>query len=318
MYKKAWMVIFSGSLFVFLFISIFSSKKHDMVAAAAGSNNMETRSASMPEVLTFAGERIPLEYFDVKESLDRELQVNTYFQSQTIFYIKRANRFFPIIDTILAQEGVPLDFKYLAVAESGLLNVISPAKAVGFWQILPGTAKELGLEINEEVDERYNLELSTRAACRYLKDTYREFGSWTLAAASYNMGRNALRKQIEMQKEKTYFDLQLNEETARYIFRIIAIKLIIENPSNYGFYIEPKEMYPPYQYSVVNVTYHISDLVDFAKKNETSYKMLKMLNPWLRSNSLRLNPNKTYSLKIPGKGFRESLYQEEATARLVQ
>ena len=316
MYKKTWLFIFTISLLIFLFISTFSTKKYDSVAASERNINV-TRTALIPDELSFAGENIPLEFFDVKESLDRELQINTFFQSQTIFYIKRANRFFPEIEKILASEGIPLDFKYLAVAESGLTNSISPAKAVGFWQFLAPTAKEYGLEITEEVDERYNLELSTKAACRYLKETYREFGSWTLAAASYNMGRTALRKQIEMQQEKTYFDLQLNEETARYIFRIIAVKLVIENPQQYGFFIEPNELYPPYLFTKVEVNFQIQDIVDFAKQNQTSYKILKMLNPWLRKNSLKTTPSKkNYIINIPSKGFRESLYQEEATAQL--
>ncbi len=267
-------------------------------------------SLTMPDKLDFAGEQVPLNYFDVKESLDRELHVNTYWQSQTIFFIKRANRYFPEIEAVLKEEGVPSDFKYLAVAESGLTNSISPLNAVGFWQFLKKTGKECGLEISDEVDERYNLELATHAACKFIKESYSKYGSWTLAAASYNMGRDALSKQLELQKENNYYNLYLNDETARYIFRILAIKILIENPELYGFHISKSDLYPPFKYTLLKVDTSIPDLALFAKKYNTNYKILKIFNPWIRDSALTIKNKVSYSIKIPVEGFRESLYIE--------
>ena len=193
-----------------------------------------------PDSVSFAGERVPLEYFDVKEALDRELHVNTYWQSQTIFMIKRANRYFPEIEAILKEEGVPDDFKYMAMAESGLTNSVSPSNAAGFWQFLKKTSEENGLQVNSEIDERFNIEKSTHAACKFLKNAYAKYGNWTMAAASYNMGKQGLSKQEDFQKEDNYYNLALNEETSRYIFRILAFKLVIKNPELYGFHLTKK------------------------------------------------------------------------------
>lgn len=316
MRSKAWLIIFSGSLVIFLIISVFAKVESENPAIYASASIKS--SIILPTQLEFAGEKIPLQYFDIKEALDRELHVNTYFQSQTIFFIKRAHRFFPEIESILREEGVPDDFKYLAVAESGLTNAVSPSKATGFWQFLGPTAKELGLEVNDEVDERYHIGLSTRAACKYLKAAYADFGCWAMAAASYNMGRPGLKRQVELQQENSYFDLLLSEETARYLFRIIAIKLVIENPKQYGFYVDSSELYPPLPYTYIEVSDGIPDMVEFAKKNNTNYKMLKLLNPWLRTTYLKANPKKTYIVKIPQPGIREMVYQEDTTAQVFQ
>jgi hypothetical protein len=205
---------------------------------------------------------------------------------------------------------VPLDFKYLAVAESGLTNSVSPLNAVGFWQFLKKTGKEYGLIINDDVDERYNIEASTRAACKFLKESYTKYGNWTLAAASYNMGNKALSRTLDVQRENNYYNLYLNDETARYIFRILAIKIIIEAPEAYGFHINKYDLYPPLKYSILKVDSSIPDLAIFAKKYNTNYKMMKIFNPWLRDSALTIKNKSSYLLKIPAEGFRESLYTE--------
>ena len=262
-------------------------------------NMQEVTSPYIPESVSFCGENVPLEYFDVFESLERELLVNTYFHSQTALYIKKAGRYFPVIEPILKKYEVPDDFKYLAMAESGLMNVVSPAGARGFWQILDGTATDYGLEVNDEVDERYHVEKATEAACKYLLDSYRIYNNWTMVAASYNAGRRGVDRQVDRQGEETYYDLLLNDETARYVFRIIAIKLVLENPEKYGFYIPADEIYKPYKHRVVAVATSIPDLAEFAQLNGTNYKLLKYLNPWLRDKKLTNSRQKEYFIRIP-------------------
>jgi len=260
----------------------------------------------IPDTLFFAGERVPLNYSDIRESLDKELQINAYWHSQTIMIIKRAKRYFPIIDSILKKNGLPSDFKYLAVAESGLQNISSPSNAEGFWQFLKATAKESGLEVNEFVDERYHLEKSTEAFCKFINVSYKLFGNWTTAAASYNEGRQAISKQLEFQKEDNYYNLSLFEETSRYIFRMISFKLIMQNPQKYSFIISEESRYKPYKYNEICVDSTIANLTDFAIQQGANYKTLKMLNPWLRNHSLPNKSHKLYTIKIPIKGFRET------------
>ena len=273
---------------------------------------------SIPEKLTFAGEEVPLSYFDVREALDQELLINTYWQSQTVLFIKRANRYFPRIEKVLKDNGIPDDFKYLVLAESDLKNSVSPAGAVGIWQLLKGTTRDYGLEVNNEVDERYHLEKSTQAAAEFLKDAHDLFGSWTMAAAAYNMGRTGLLRQVNRQKEKNYYNLLLNTETARYIYRVLAIKLIQENPEEYGFHIRQKDYYYEIPTNTVKIDSSVKDFADFAQKHETNYKILKYFNPWLRDSFLS-NPNgKEYLIKIPEKGYRNyslinDLYQTDST-----
>jgi hypothetical protein len=256
-------------------------------------------SLNTPTNISFADEQVPLDVLDVRERLDRELLVNTYWQSQSLLFHKRANRWFPVIEPILAKHSVPDDFKYLAVIESGLMNVVSPAGATGYWQLLKETGKEYGLEINSEVDERYHVEKSTEAACRYLKAAYRQYGSWTMAAASYNMGMGGLQKQTNRQKVKNYYDLLLNEETSRYLFRILAAKEILTKPGMYGFHFRPKDLYPPYYTREVVVDTEIKDLAEWAISQGTNYKVLKILNPWLRDNYLSNPDKKKYRIKLP-------------------
>jgi membrane-bound lytic murein transglycosylase D len=262
------------------------------------------KSFRLPDLVTFAGERMPLENFDTRESLEREILISAYRHSSTILIIKRANRYLPMIEKILKEYNIPDDFKYLAAAESDYTNMVSPVGATGFWQIMPETGKEEGMEINQVVDERYHIEKSTRFACEYFLKSYEKFGNWTLAAASYNGGRARMEEQIEIQHQKNYYDLLLADETARYIFRAVAYKLIIADPFSYGFDIGKADLYPELKYHEVKVDTAISDMSVFAQKFGTNYKMLKFLNPWLRKPFLTPKPNKEYIIKIPADGMR--------------
>lgn len=260
-------------------------------------------SVPIPDTLSFAGEPIPLDIFYVREALDRELSVNTYWHSSTLQIIKKAKRWFPLYDSILNANNIPLDFKYLSVIESGLANVTSPAGAKGYWQFMKGTAKDFGLEINKEVDERYNVEKSTEAACKYLQESYEKFGNWTIVAAAYNAGNRGISKQIERQKSGSFYDLLLSDETSRYIYRIAALKLIFENPELYGFYLSQEELYPQIPTHVVEINGEVEDFADFAKLHGINYKILKYFNPWLRQNYLKNKKKKTYKIIIPDPPF---------------
>ena len=259
-----------------------------------------------PKSATFANEDIPLNHFDVAESLERELTQITYSHQHTLLTIRLAGRYLDLLDSLLQEQNVPTDFKYLCVAESNLQHLISPAKAVGFWQFLQATGRQYGLEINEEVDERYHIEKSTVAACAYLKDSYKKYGSWTLAAASYNTGIGNINKAIETQKTSNYYDMVLHPETTRYIFRIAAYKFILTNPEAYGFYVTEADKFDPFRYSEITINKSIPSIVDFAKEHGTNYKIIKMLNPWLRKETLTNKSGKTYKIKIPTKDFREA------------
>lgn len=261
-------------------------------------------SWAIPENVTFAGEAIPLQNFDTRESLDRELNATAYRHGSTLLTIKRAGRYFPEIEKILKEYGIPDDFKYLACAESDLSNVVSPAGATGFWQIMDGTGKESGMIINKEVDERYDLDKSTRFACKYFLKAYEKYGSWTMAAASYNNGFSGLSEQVEIQRETNYYDLLLNEETARYIFRIVSLKLVMSEPSRYGFNIGPGEMYKPVPYFEVKVDTTVASFEQFARHFETNYKILKFLNPWLRKPFLTNSEKREYTIRVPEKDAR--------------
>lgn len=280
--------------------------------------NKITESSNNPEVIrvpdfgvpenpVFAGEAVPINDPDIYERMDREMLVNAYWESSTWLIIKRANKYFPVIEPILKQNGIPDDFKYLPVIESGLTNAVSPAKATGFWQILAETGKQYGLEVNAVVDERYHLEKSTEAACKYLKDAKARFGSWTLAAASYNAGMAGIGKQLDRQKEADYYSVLLNEETGRYIFRILALKEIMQNPAKYGYNIEQSKLYQPIPVTTVMVDTTVSDFADFSKKLGINYKILKLHNPWLREAYLTNQTGKKYYLQIPEKGSYPSV-----------
>lgn len=255
----------------------------------------------IPDDLNFAGEAVPLDDPEVMERVDREFLVNTYWQSNALLLMKRAHKYFPVIEPILAKNGIPDDFKYLAVAESGLVNLVSPAGATGFWQLMKSTARENGLEVNDNVDERYDVQKSTEVACAYLKKAKDKFGSWTLAAASYNAGSTGIQRYMDVQKQKDYYDLLLGEETGRYLFRIMAIKEILSAPEKYGFEIEKKDLYSNVPTFSVEVDTAITNFADFAELYEINYKILKRHNPWLREPFLNNTSHKKYSIEIPYK-----------------
>lgn len=263
----------------------------------------------LPDSMFFCGKVIHLIDEDIHEKLDRELLVNTFFQSATVQTIKRSNRYFPIIEPILKKHGIPDDFKYLAVIESNLLQAVSPAGAQGFWQFMPTTAKEYGLLISNEVDERLNIEKSTEAACAYLKLAHGELGSWDLAAASYNRGIGGVRQDMKWQGTDNYFDTHMNAETGRYVYRILAVKLIFEDPEYYGYTIKKEELYEPFQTRSVEVKSSIGNLAEWALAKGINYKILVKLNPWLLTNKLTLK-GKTFHLKLPHASTNLKPYQE--------
>lgn len=297
--NKTLKIIFSLTLIILLVISCNKKTELDRNRKNEDYSNYKIYSVPIPNSLTFSGETVNLNENDLIQRFDKEILVNTYWQSNTLQLIKRSRKFFKIIEPILKKEGVPDDFKYLAVIESGLENLRSPKGAKGIWQIMRGTGRELGLEINNNVDERYNLELSTIAACRYIKKAKNKFGTWTLAAAAYNRGMSGINRALKKQNVKSYYDLLLGNETRRYVFRIHAIKLILNNPNNYGFFIEDSQYYKDDHFEVMNVDYPIKNLSEFADKNGINYKTLKIFNPWLIQNHLNNRSKKKYKIKIP-------------------
>ncbi|MRR18706.1 lytic transglycosylase domain-containing protein [bacterium] len=288
----------------FIFTLLVSANDQPLLTTDNEEYMPTAASWALPDNVNFAGEALPLQYFDTRESLDRELNATAYRHGSTLLTIKRAGRYFPEIEKILRENGIPDDFKYLACAESDLSNVISPAGATGFWQIMEDTGREFGMTINKEVDDRYNLEKSTLFACRYFKKAYEKYGSWTMAAASYNNGFSGLSEQVEIQKETNYYDLLLNEETARYVFRIAALKLIMSEPSKYGFAVADGDLYKPVAYKEIVVNTAVPSFEQLARQNETNYKILKFLNPWLRKPFLTNSEGREYVIRIPEKGAR--------------
>lgn len=261
--------------------------------------NYRIFAPEIPDQIDFAGEPAPLHLVTVREKLDRELLINTYWHTSTLTMMKRANRYFPMIESILREHNIPDDFKYLALVESRLENVISPRGATGFWQFLKETAREYGLEVNLEVDERYDPEKSTVAACEYLKKAFSEYQNWTLVAASYNAGNRRIGEAVEEQNTTDYYELWLNEETSRYIYRILAVKTIFQNPTRYGFYLTPSDLYPEIPSEEIVVEKDIPDLMAFADSLGISYSLLKEFNPWLRNTRLSVDKNKIYVIHVP-------------------
>ncbi len=286
-----------------LFIYAFQNAPTDENFEKKIINDYNVYALNVPDNLNFAGEKMPLNNPDILERMDRELLVNTYWQSNGLLLFKRANKYFPIIEPILAEYGIPDDFKYLAVIESGLTNAVSPAGARGVWQIMPATGKEGGLEVNKNVDERYHLEKSTRLACQYLLNSKAQLGSWTLAAAAYNAGIGGVSKQLRIQKVPTYYDLLLGQETGRYVFRIVALKEILSNPTKYGFNFRDKDLYTQVPTYKVEVDTAITNFTNFAKQFGINYKQLKIHNPWLRQGHLNNKSRKRYLIKIPKQGY---------------
>ena len=266
-------------------------------------NSYNVYALSVPESLDFAGEAMPLNNPDILERMDRELLVNTYWQSNGLLMFKRTAKYFPIIEPILKKNGVPDDFKYLAVIESGLTNAVSPAGARGVWQIMKTTGKENGLEINSNIDERYHLEMSTEVACKYLLKAKEKLGSWTLAAAAYNAGNTGVSRRLKEQGVTSYYDLLLGEETGRYLFRIVALKEILNHPNTYGFNFSEDDLYTSVPTYKVEVDTAVTDFYKFAKKFGINYKILKLHNPWLREPHLNNKSGKKYSIDIPKEGY---------------
>lgn len=286
---------------------IFGITIISMLLINASTGVIDSQKTDRPKPVTtldFCGEKVPMHIADVQERFDREIIINRNLHASTELVIKRANRYFPIIEPILKKHGIPDDFKYLAVIESRLENAVSPAGARGIWQFMPATAKEYGMEVNDFVDERYHLEKSTEAACKYLLSAKQKFGSWALAAASYNGGMAGITRQIERQKiTPNYYDLLLTEETSRYVFRILALKEIMQNPEKYGYSIPENELYKQIPTKKVEVTTSIENLADFANEQNINYKILKIHNPWLRDVSLKNTSEKTYTIEIPTEGY---------------
>lgn len=296
--KFTYFFIICLALLIFL-SSSFKSQSDEQNSQKHPLSDYNVYALPLPKTLDFSGESMPLIKQDVKERMDRELLVNTYWQSNGFLLLKRAHKYFPIIEPILEAYGVPDDFKYLALIESGLQNVTSPAGAKGFWQIMKSTAKEYGLEVNANVDERYNLILSTKVACEYLLKAKQRFGSWTLAAASYNAGMNGIASELERQSVDNYYDMLLGQETGRYVFRIVALKEITNNAKKYGFNYTDDDLYNYPPTFSVEVDTAVSDFVQFAEGFGINYKQLKIHNPWLRETFLNNKSRKKYNIEIP-------------------
>ncbi len=312
-YKSVLLLSFCA-ICIGLFIFQNSQAPHDENVRMGVNEKYAIYALPLPKQVNFVGERVPMSDPEIKEQFDRELLVNTYWQSQTLLFHKRAARYFPIIEPILKKNGVPDDFKYLAVIESGLMNVVSPAGASGFWQIMEATGKQYGLEINKEVDERYHLEKATQAACNYLKEAKAELGTWTLAAASYNMGINGVKRQMNRQGATNYYGLTLNSETARYIYRIMAVKEIMENALDYGFHYREKDLYQPIPTYTVNLDTAVTSFAKFAEQLGINYRILKFHNPWLRYDYLPDPKGKVYKVEIPKTGYFELVESAVAPA----
>jgi len=270
-----------------------------LMNTARGSLRDSVRIFDLPEELSFAGESVPIAIPDVRERLEREIYVNAYWESNMLLLMKRSSKFLPQIEQWLQENNVPDDFKYLAMAESGLMNVASSAGARGFWQFMPATAKEFGLEVSNDVDERYHFEKATKAAISYLRKAHVKFGDWTAVAASYNMGQTGFAKRQEEQLNRNYYELYLNDETSGYMFRILAFKVIFENPTEFGFNLRSSDYYQLPSMKSIRVNSDIKNLAQWAKTNGSSYKDLKQYNPWLRDKNLNIKRGRSYEILLP-------------------
>ena len=299
--NKSFRIISLLSVVCITLLFINAIHKSDIDPGTNTHQNYKIRALKLPSNLNLAGERVPLEKLDVKERMDRELLVNTYWQSNGILLFKRANKYFPIIEPLLKKHGLPDDFKFLALAESGFTDETSTVGAAGIWHFMNATGKEYGLEINNNVDERYNIEKSTKVAAEYLKNAKNRFGSWTLAAAAYNAGNYGISRRLEAQEVTNYYDAKLPNETERYVFRVLALKEIISNPEKYGFVFEKDDLYTTKKTYTVKVDTAITNITSFAKGFGINYKEFKIHNPWLRENKLNNRSRKLYEIKIPVK-----------------
>ena len=296
-FTKIATVILIGTSIHFSFNTKYTAS--DKEYETAFKENTKVFSVILPDNLKFAGEKMPFDRFYVKEAMEREITLNTYFHSASILLLKKANRWLPIIEPILKKNNIPEDFKYLAMAESGLGQVVSPAGATGFWQLMKHTAREYGLEVNSDIDQRYDVELATEAACIYLNKAYEKYGNWTLVAASYNAGMGKITKELERQQQSNYYDMIFGEETGRYVYRIIALKLLLENPKDYGFYLRNEDLYAPFKLNKVSIDTTINDIPAFAKSYNLNYKEFKIYNPWIRQAYLANKTGRTYRIQIP-------------------
>ena len=293
-------ILFSCSILLISLVLIsFEQPNQTSIITYGEPSSFKVHALHVPSQVNFAGELMQLDEDDLMERMDKELLVNTYWQSNTLLMMKRANKFFPQIERILKEEEVPDDFKYLALIESGLENLRSPAGAKGFWQILRTTGREYGLEVNSNVDERYNIELSTRMACAYLKKAKERLGSWTLAAASYNRGIAGINRILKKQQADNYYDLLLGTETKRYMFRILAVKEIMQAPERYGFFVEDAQLYSPLEYRTFAVDTAITNIARFSKQMGVNYKTMKIYNPWLLQTHLNNKSRKLYHIALP-------------------
>ncbi len=285
-------VILIGSVGMLLISGCNQPEEKEVVKEITVEEDTHFVMPEIPNAMSFCDQEIDLTVFGAKERLDKELLVNTFYHSSTIQYFKRANRHFDELERILEEENMPQDLKYLSLIESGLTQAVSPSGAKGFWQFMPAAAKQYGLTVNREIDERYHIEKSTRAACAYLKNAYAKFEDWPLTAAAYNRGVGGISGDLESQQVSEYMDLHLNRETGRYFFRMLALKLIFEAPADYGFHPDEMYLYEPYETREIAVTESISDLVQWAIDNESNYRELKILNPWILGKTLTVTNNK--------------------------
>lgn len=307
MFVKKWiiglivmLILAIGGMQLFMFSAVNSNPRNpDEQYFSMSRQTVKVFQPYIPDSLHFCGEKVPTDHLIVRERLEREIMANMYWHSHTILLLKRSGRYFPLIEPILKENGVHDDIKFLAMCESELTNAVSPAGAKGFWQFLHKTGLEYGLEINSSIDERNNLEKSTVAACKYIKSSLSRFGSYSLAAASYNMGSGGLQQKMNEQKCNDYYSLFLNEETSRYVYRILALKLIYNNPLTYGFFIRNKDIYRPIKVKHIEVSASIPDLAVWSKDKGVSYLELRYLNPWIISNSLNVSAGKTYRIALP-------------------
>ncbi len=297
-----------------LFFSSRPAVNNRVIETSAGQQEIFFTAVALPEKLDFADEDVPLENFDVRESLDREMLIVANYHSQDLLYLKKTTRYFSVIEPILKQNDIPDDFKYLALAESGFLDkIVSPAGAVGIWQFMKDAALEYGLEVNEEVDERYHIEKATEAACKYLRHSFEKYKNWTMVAASYNAGITGMNRQIDVQDSRNYYDLLLNDETSRYIFRILSLKLIIGDPEKYGFQVSDEEKYPVIPFKEVKIAGSVTSFTEFARSNNINYKLFKQFNPWLRQPYLKNPKGIIYTVKIPEVGkYRKFVFTDSS------
>lgn len=285
---------------VIALLMMSSSSYYNSISAQQKVSVAIIENPELPKSVTFAGDKIDLDRIDMYERLDRELTAMAYTHGNTLLVLKRANRYFPQLIPILKENGVPEDLIYLACIESTLNpRAYSGAKAAGLWQFIPSAAKQYGLEVNDYVDERYDPEKATVAACKYLKSAYRKYGNWESAAASYNGGMGRITKELDAQGQESAYDLYLVDETTRYMFRLLAMKLIMESPKNYGYYLKADQLYQPVKTKTVVVDYPVEDWPTWAKKQGISYSQLREFNPWIRAKSLPNKTGKAYNVKIP-------------------